>query len=183
VEERRKQIRQQELDEKLRGKKRKEGEEDGEVAQGEGATAAANDDDEDDDEDEKKQNEDEDKYADEASMAGQKVDTKSRTTVRNLRIREDTAKYLRNLDVNSAYYDPKTRSMRENPHKDVNPDDLDFAGDNFVRYSGETKKVASMQLFVWQAHEKGTDIHLQADPTQAEILNKQFEEKKSKITV
>jgi len=37
------------------------------------------------------------------------------------RIREDTAKYLRNLDTNSAYYDPKTRSMRENPtpNKDV----------------------------------------------------------------
>jgi hypothetical protein len=30
-------------------------------------------------------------------------------------IREDTAKYLLNLDVKSAYYDPKTRSMRENP--------------------------------------------------------------------
>ena len=31
-------------------------------------------------------------------------------SVRNLRIREDTAKYLLNLDVKSAYYDPKTRS-------------------------------------------------------------------------
>jgi len=30
-------------------------------------------------------------------------------------IREDTAKYLLNLDVNSAYYDPKTRAMHENP--------------------------------------------------------------------
>lgn len=36
--------------------------------------------------------------------------------MRNLRIREDTAKYLRNLDPNSAYYDPKTRSMRDNPN-------------------------------------------------------------------
>jgi len=36
-----------------------------------------------------------------------------RYTVRNLRIREDTAKYLRNLDLSSAYYDPKTRSMRK----------------------------------------------------------------------
>lgn len=43
------------------------------------------------------------------------VDSKQRITVRNLRIREDTAKYLRNLDPNSAYYDPKTRSMRDNP--------------------------------------------------------------------
>ena len=62
---------------------------------------------------------DEEKYADQADMAGQKFDPKTRTTVRNLRIREDTAKYLYNLDPNSAYYDPKTRSMRENPFKNM----------------------------------------------------------------
>lgn len=60
---------------------------------------------------------DEDKYVDEVDMPGTKVDSKQRITVRNLRIREDTAKYLRNLDPNSAYYDPKTRSMRDNPYK------------------------------------------------------------------
>lgn len=59
---------------------------------------------------------DEDKYVDEVDMPGTKVDSKQRITVRNLRIREDTAKYLRNLDPNSAYYDPKTRSMRDNPN-------------------------------------------------------------------
>lgn len=42
---------------------------------------------------------------------------------RNLRIREDTAKYLLNLDVNSAYYDPKTRSMREDPLPDSDPNE------------------------------------------------------------
>ena len=62
---------------------------------------------------------DEDKYVDEVDMPGTKVDSKQRITVRNLRIREDTAKYLRNLDPNSAYYDPKTRSMRENPYKGI----------------------------------------------------------------
>ncbi|KAF5785699.1 putative pre-mRNA-splicing factor SLU7 domain-containing protein [Helianthus annuus] len=37
----------------------------------------------------------------------------STRTMRNLCIREDTTKYLPNLDVNSAQYDPKTRfSMR-----------------------------------------------------------------------
>jgi hypothetical protein len=41
---------------------------------------------------------------------------KDRVTVKNLRIREDTAKYLLNLDVDSSHYDPKTRSMRENPN-------------------------------------------------------------------
>ena len=35
---------------------------------------------------------DEDKYAEEMDMPGQKFETKQRITVRNLRIREDTAK-------------------------------------------------------------------------------------------
>lgn len=94
-------------------------------------------------------------------------------TVRNLRIREDTAKYLYNLDVNGPYYDPKTRSMRENPFLDtgLNPTEWDikwcdyseqmcvasiqwklvfhvrvkYAGDNFVRNSGDTVKMAQAQ--------------------------------------
>lgn len=67
---------------------------------------------------------DEDKYADTADAVGQKLDTKTRITVRNLRIREDTAKYLINLDPSSAYYDPKTRSMRDAPIKDVPPEEV-----------------------------------------------------------
>lgn len=68
------------------------------------------------DADEQDSDDDEDKYVDEVDMPGTKVDSKQRITVRNLRIREDTANYLRNLDPNSAYYDPKTRSMRDNPY-------------------------------------------------------------------
>lgn len=67
---------------------------------------------------------DEDKYADSADAVGQKMDTKTRITVRNLRIREDTAKYLINLDPSSAYYDPKTRSMRDNPLKNLPPEEV-----------------------------------------------------------
>jgi len=67
---------------------------------------------------------DEDKYADAADAVGQKMDTKTRITVRNLRIREDTAKYLINLDPSSAYYDPKTRSMRDNPVQNVPPEEV-----------------------------------------------------------
>lgn len=70
--------------------------------------------------------EDEDKYVDEVDMPGTKVDSKQRITVRNLRIREDTAKYLRNLDPNSAYYDPKTRSMRDNPHVNSSLGDQEY---------------------------------------------------------
>jgi len=42
----------------------------------------------------------------------------------NNRIREDTAKYLRNLDTNSAFYDPKTRSMRDNPTQSKDPTEV-----------------------------------------------------------
>ena len=70
------------------------------------------------------EDEDEDKYADAADAVGQKLDTKTRITVRNLRIREDTAKYLINLDPDSAYYDPKTRSMRDAPLKNLPAEDV-----------------------------------------------------------
>ena len=55
-------------------------------------------------------------------MLGTKFDSKTCTIVRNLHIREDIAKYLYNLDPNSAFYDPKTCSMRENPFKNMNKD-------------------------------------------------------------
>ncbi|KAL1918407.1 uncharacterized protein VTP21DRAFT_3067 [Calcarisporiella thermophila] len=124
---------------------------------------------------------DEERYAEQADMVGQKVDTKSRTTVRNLRIREDTAKYLLNLDLNSAYYDPKTRSMRDNPNKDVPPEEAVFAGDNFVRYTGESSKMAQVQMFAWESSERGGDAHLQANPTQAQLLHSEYVKKKEQL--
>ncbi|KAH1023881.1 pre-mRNA-splicing factor Slu7 [Dendroctonus ponderosae] len=121
---------------------------------------------------------DEDKYVDEVDMPGTKVDSKQRITVRNLRIREDTAKYLHNLDPNSAYYDPKTRSMRENP----NPaKDDTYEGENFVRFTGDTKTHAKAQLFAWEAYEKGVDVHLLAEPTKLELLKKEYESKKEQF--
>uniref|UniRef100_A0A672HCL1 Pre-mRNA-splicing factor SLU7 n=1 Tax=Salarias fasciatus TaxID=181472 RepID=A0A672HCL1_SALFA len=126
------------------------------------------------------EDEDEDKYADDIDMPGQNFDSKRRITVRNLRIREDTAKYLRNLDPNSAYYDPKTRAMRENPHANtgMNPEEVQYAGDNFARYSGDTIAMAQTQLFAWDAYERGSEVHLQADPTKLELLHKSFKVKK-----
>ncbi|CAL1294912.1 unnamed protein product [Larinioides sclopetarius] len=126
---------------------------------------------------------DEEKYADDAPMPGTKVDSKQRITVRNLRIREDTAKYLRNLDPNSAYYDPKTRAMRDNPYKSSGrtPEELDYAGDNFVRYTGDTSKHSKTQSFAWQAYEKGVEVNLLAEPTKAELLHQEFEVKKEEV--
>ncbi|KDR75213.1 hypothetical protein GALMADRAFT_249188 [Galerina marginata CBS 339.88] len=124
---------------------------------------------------------DEDKYADAADAVGQKLDAKTRITVRNLRIREDTAKYLINLDPESAYYDPKTRSMRDAPLKNVAPEDAKFAGDNFFRYSGEAPEVQDLQLFAWQAAARGNDVHLNANPTQGELLHYEFKQKKEEL--
>ncbi|KAI0297192.1 Pre-mRNA splicing Prp18-interacting factor-domain-containing protein [Russula brevipes] len=124
---------------------------------------------------------DEDKYADAADAVGQKMDTKTRITVRNLRIREDTAKYLINLDPSSAYYDPKTRSMRDNPLQNVPPEEALFAGDNFLRFSGEAPEVQELQLFAWQSAARGNDVHLNANPTQGELLHEAFKEKKEEL--
>ncbi|XP_076468426.1 pre-mRNA-splicing factor SLU7-like isoform X2 [Babylonia areolata] len=126
---------------------------------------------------------DEDKYAEDMDMPGQKFETKNRITVRNLRIREDTAKYLYNLDLNSAYYDPKTRSMRQNPLAGTGKESMlsQYSGDNFVRFSGEAEEFAKKQLFAWEAYEKGTDVHLQADPTKLELLSREFHNRRDQF--
>ncbi|XP_064255753.1 pre-mRNA-splicing factor SLU7-like [Passer domesticus] len=127
--------------------------------------------------------EDEDKHAEDIDTSGQNFDSKRRITVRNLRIREDTAKYLRNLDPNSAYYDPKTRAMRENPYGTTgkNPDEVGYAGDNFARYTGDAISMAQTQLFAWEACDKGSEVHLQAEPTKLELLYKSFKAKKEDL--
>lgn len=117
-----------------------------------------------------------------------------RITSRNLRIREDTPKYLRNLSLDSAFYDPKSRSMRSNPYGNAaNPEDLPFAGDNFVRYSGDAVELAKNQVLCWEMTEKGAMpdslaelggagmIDVIANPSQAEFLKKQFEKKKQAV--
>ncbi|OMH78595.1 Pre-mRNA-splicing factor SLU7 [Zancudomyces culisetae] len=125
----------------------------------------------------------EDKYAESIDMPGQKLDVQSRTTIRNLRIREDTAKYLHNLDPNSAYYDPKSRSMRDNPHGNTDPRTLAYAGDNFSRSTGEITELTDVQAYVWEidgrtAAAPHMAAHLQANPTQTVLLKKQEDQKK-----
>jgi len=136
----------------------------------------------DEDRDEDLDDGDDDKYVDGVDMPGTKVDSKQRITVRNLRIREDTAKYLRNLDPNSAYYDPKTRSMRDNPYaEDPVMKDVDYTGENFVRFTGDTMRHGKAQLFAWEAYEKGVDVHPLGEPTKLEVLQKEYEKKKEEF--
>ncbi|KEH43156.1 Pre-mRNA-splicing factor SLU7-like protein [Medicago truncatula] len=104
----------------------------------------------------------------------------SRGTVRNLRIREDTAKYLLNLDVNSAHYDPKTRSMREDPLPESDPNEKFYLGDNHYRNSGQALEVKELNNNAREAFDKGQDVHMLAGPSQVELLHKNFKVMKEK---
>jgi len=102
-----------------------------------------------------------------------------KNTARNLRIREDIPKYLRNLALDSAFYDPKSRSMRLNPLPNENPEDLPFAGDNFLRYSGDALKLAQEQVLCWEMQARGENIDVLSNPSAAELMHKQIVEKKT----
>ncbi|CAH2079196.1 unnamed protein product [Thlaspi arvense] len=144
--------------------------------------------------DEDEEDEEDDSRVDEAKvdesrqMDFAKVEKRVRTTgggstgtVRNLRIREDTAKYLLNLDLNSAHYDPKSRSMREDPLPDVDPNDKFYLGDNHCRNSGQALEFKQMNIHSWEAFEKGHDMHTEAAPSQADFLYKNFKIAKEKL--
>ena len=57
----------------------------------------------------------------------------------------------------------------------------EFAGENFVRYTGDTQKHAQAQLFAWEAHGKGVDVHVLAEPTKLELLQKEYDKKKEEF--
>ena len=111
-----------------------------------------------------------DKYAEEIDMGKHQP-----TSTKQLRIREDTAKYLLNLDVESAKYDPKIRKI-------INPGAISgtdraamlFAEEGFLRSSGDAADFDSAQRYAWEAHEKTGDssLHLQANPTAGEVARK-----------
>ncbi|EGT31188.1 hypothetical protein CAEBREN_07951 [Caenorhabditis brenneri] len=109
------------------------------------------------------------------------MDPRTRTTVRSLRIREDTAKYLYNLAEDSPYYDPKSRSMRENPLAGKELEAARFSGDNFGRYSGEVTAANEAQVFAWQATRAGVYAHSIAEPTKLEALKREYEKGKSTL--
>ena len=113
----------------------------------------------------------EEKYAETADMPGQKVS--GRQTQRNLRIREDRSKYLMDLSEDAPYYDPKSRAMRENPNAPPVSADGIYVSENFQRASGEAQQIAKMQVFAWEAEQRGSDLSLQANPTQAALAHKE----------
>jgi pre-mRNA-processing factor SLU7 len=56
-----------------------------------------------------------------------------------------------------------------------------YAGENIIRFSGDTSKHAQAQLFAWEAQHAGVDVHLLAEPTKAEKLKVECVGKKEEI--
>lgn len=199
VEEERKKYRQEmkekkrrEMEEQKRAKKdnrkQRKSEHDGDCEHESGDSDSDYDSDEDDDDDEgdargdflnKDENQRDFQYqfARQGGVGGAEM----KLTSRNLRIREDTSKYLLNLNMDSAFYDPKSRSMRENPLPDANPEEQVYAGDNFTRYSGDALKIAQNQVLCWEMQARGEGIDLISNPSQAELMQRQFLEKKKAL--
>ncbi|MCJ1385709.1 mRNA splicing protein [Xylographa soralifera] len=112
------------------------------------------------------------KYAEESDMGRQQS-----TATRNLRLREDTAKYLLNLDLDSAKYDPKTRSMVDMGAQADQAAAL-VAEDNFMRASGDAAEFERAQKYAWESQERGdkNKTHIQANPTSGEYFLRKEEE-------
>ncbi|PNS15922.1 hypothetical protein CAC42_4323 [Sphaceloma murrayae] len=110
--------------------------------------------------------EDGDRYEAETDMGRQQA-----TSTRNLRLREDTAKYLLNLDLESAQYDPKTRTMQE-----VDQTGLD-AGEGFAAAVGDDAEFERAQKYAWERQERGDKdaVNIQANPTAGEVTRKKQE--------
>lgn len=47
-----------------------------------------------------------------------------------------------------------------------------------MRFSGDTRKHAHAQAFAWEAYEKGVDVHILAEPTKLEMLQRVYDTKK-----
>jgi pre-mRNA-processing factor SLU7 len=100
------------------------------------------------------------------------------TSTRQLRLREDTAGYLKNLDLDSAAYDPKTRTL-DGSTKTLQQAGGDLADQGFMRPS-ESEAFERAQRYAWEAQESGAPnaakLHMQANPTEGAMLMRKAEQ-------
>jgi len=115
------------------------------------------------------------KYEEETDMGRQQA-----TSSKHLRLREDTAKYLLNLDLESAKYDPKTRSMLD-PGVTGDASNALIAEEGFQRASGDAAEFERAQRYAWETAERGDKgaVHLQANPTAGEITRKKEQQEEA----
>ncbi|KAL2172576.1 hypothetical protein VTG60DRAFT_4695 [Thermothelomyces hinnuleus] len=113
------------------------------------------------------------KYAEESELG------KDKTVKQSMRIREDTAKYLLNLDSDSAKYNPKKRALVDGGAIGDKSAQL-FAEESFLRASGEAAEFEKAQRYAWEAQEKtgDTSLHLQANPTAGALARKKESEER-----
>ncbi|KAL2146967.1 hypothetical protein VTI28DRAFT_1263 [Corynascus sepedonium] len=113
------------------------------------------------------------KYAEESELG------KDKTVKQSMRIREDTAKYLLNLDSDSAKYNPKKRALVDGGAIGDKSAQL-FAEESFLRASGEAAEFEKAQRYAWEAQEKtgDTSLHLQANPTAGALMRKKESEER-----
>ncbi|CAG9986394.1 unnamed protein product [Clonostachys byssicola] len=128
------------------------------------------------DDDDEEQDDEGDKYAETNDMSKHQS-----TATRQLRIREDTAKYLLNLDLESAKYDPKTRTLVDGGAMKDKASEL-FAEEGFQRSSGDAGEMEKAQRLAWETQETSgnTALHLQANPTAGEFYRKKAAEEAEK---
>lgn len=58
---------------------------------------------------------------------------------------------------------------------------MDYQGENFARFSGDTQEHANAQIFAWDASHRGLDVHLLAEPTKLELLKKEYDKNKDAL--
>lgn len=106
-------------------------------------------------------------------------DGKTRTSFRNLRGRDDIAKYLLNIEENAPFYEPKTRSLRGNPNEGKK--DAFYKGDNANRYTGDYNAFKEVNYFAWEAQKRGKNLQLSTNPSKTELAHKEYLEKKKNL--
>ncbi|KAI5292854.1 mRNA splicing protein, partial [Ascosphaera atra] len=127
------------------------------------------------------ENSGDERYAEESDMRKHQS-----TATRNLRIREDTAKYLVNLDLDSAKYDPKTRRLVD-AGATADQSSALVAEENFIRASGDAAEFERANRLAWEAQEKGATpggqgerVHIQANPTSTLFTKKKQNEEEER---
>jgi len=72
--------------------------------------------------------------------------------------------------------------MRENPYEGKNPDEVTFAGDNFMRTSGDSQAFYEMQHFAWETCGDRSDVpNIFAEPSQAALLFEAYKQRKKQL--
>lgn len=102
-----------------------------------------------------------------------KFDVSTHSSTRNLRIREDKAKYL--LDIKTAACDPYSPDTGKRPANDFT---VASSQQDFTRPS-EVSDFQKAQQFAWENERTGSKkLHLQANPTEGELEHRQFKKQK-----